>query len=120
MTTTPSVAEVRAIITTAMTDDQVTALIGDAELMVEHCISSLAASRQKAIIKWVTAHLISMSTGENRQLTQFKLGDAQEAYASMTLGEALKASRYGQQAINLDPNGCIANIGKRKVGMTVL
>lgn len=121
--TNPTVAQVRAIITTSLTDDAVTAIIEDAALMVEHCISSLAEARQTAIIKWTTAHLISSmsgSTGGKKTLSSFKIGDAQENYVQATLGEAMKGTTYGQQAIALDPNGCIANIGKRKVSFKVL
>lgn len=119
----PTVSDVRAIITTSLATEAIASVIEDAYLMVEHCVASLSESRTKAIVKWVAAHLISSMSGSDggkKTLTSFKLGDAQENYTQAALGEALKGTTYGQQAIALDPNGCIANLGKRKVSFTVL
>lgn len=109
----PSAADVKAIISTALTDEQIGALIDDAALLAEDCIASLSSERQKAILKWLTAHLIA-STDFNGMKTSSKLGDAQDSFARATLGDALKGTTYGQQALALDPCGCLVNIGKVK------
>ena len=121
----PDVADVRIIITTALEDAAVAALIDDATLLVEDCVSALSCSRQATIIKWVTAHLIaSMSTstaGQTGVLTSESLGDASRSYAKPTLGEqGLHGTTYGQQAIAYDPNGCLATLGARKTLFKVL
>jgi len=110
----PSAEDVRAIIATTMTDPQVSAVIDDAALLAEDCISSLSSARQASIVKWLTAHMIA-STGGSASRTSKKLGDAAETYAVAQLGEGLRGTTYGQQALALDPNGCLANLGKRGV-----
>lgn len=124
---TPTVGEVRAIITTDLIDAAVQGAIDDATLMAEHCVLSLNALRQKSIIKYLAAHLIASMTaggaggkGAANTLTQFALGDASETYARATTGEGIKGTTYGQQAIALDPNGCVANIGKQRACFKVL
>lgn len=113
----PTAADVKAIVTTSLDDPVIEGIITDASLMVEHCVASLSASRQKAIIKYVTAHLLTSMTGlagSPKTLTQRTLGDANESYSTATLGANLAGTMYGQQAISLDPTGCVANIGKKK------
>lgn len=118
----PTPADVRVIITTALTDPQIEALIGDAALIAEACpmVASYAANRQAAIVKWLTAHLISQQSGKAGALTQKALGDASESYASGAMGMNLQASRYGQQALALDPSGCLAQLGMRRASFRVL
>lgn len=121
----PDTAEVRLIIETGLTDAQIQALIDDAALLVEGCIADLECSRQAAIIKWTTAHLISnLSSGTGGTtgvITGESLGDASVSYAKPSLvGEGLKSTTYGQQAIALDPNGCLATLGLRKAVVRLL
>lgn len=118
----PSVAEVRAIITTSLEDDQVQYYIDDAALLVEDCVSSLDEARQKAIVKWTAAHLIASSpAGATRVVTSQKLGDASETYATgQVTGAGLGGSAYGIQAMSLDPNGCLAGLGLRPIIFDVL
>ncbi len=112
----PTPDDVRVIITTALTDPQITALIGDAALIAEACpaVAAYDAIRQAAIVKWLTAHLISQQSGKAGALTQKALGDASESYAVGTMGMNLQGSRYGQQALALDPSGCLAQVGQRR------
>jgi hypothetical protein len=115
----PTAADVRAIIATALTDQQIGALIDDAALLAEKCIEALSAERQKAILKWLTAHLIA-STGPGGVKTSSKLGDAQDSFARASLGTGLAGTTYGQQVLALDPNGCLVNVGKVKAFMETL
>lgn len=112
--TQPTVEAVRLVITTAMNDTAVAAFIEDATLLAEGCagIASLTPTRQAAIVKWLTAHLIATHSGGGGQLTQKSLGDASESYAAGAAGVNLNATRYGQQAVSLDTTGCLANLGK--------
>lgn len=115
----PTAADVKAIISTALTDQQVGALIDDAALLAERCIAGFDAARQKAVLKWLTAHLIA-STNAGASKTSSKLGDAQDSFARAQLGSGLSGTIYGQQALALDPNGCLLGIGKVKAFMETL
>lgn len=117
MVDTPSVADVRIVITTSLSDAGVQAMIDDAALIVEQCAAVVAASsaKQKAIVKWVAAHLIAGVPGSTAgQKTSKSIGDASETYASTQLGVNLSGSTYGQRALLLETSGCLANIGKAR------
>lgn len=121
----PLVEDVRLIIETSLSDAQVQAMIDDAALLVSACVESLECARQTAIIKWVTAHLIAnlstATSGGAGVVTQESLGDASISYAKPPLlGEGLKSTTYGQQAIALDPNGCIASLGRNQAKVFLL
>lgn len=116
----PNVEQVRAIISTGLTDDQVQLYINDAALAVEGCISSLDDERQVAIVKWWTAHMIA-SAGQARgggggagAVSSRKLGDASTTWVRGSLGTGAASTYYGQQAISLDPSGCLAKIGMER------
>lgn len=124
MISKPTPAEVRIIIETKLADPALQSVIDDAALFVEGCpkVTTYDDARQKAIVKWVTAHMLaSTNASGSGALTAKSLGDASESYARPTLGVGLSGTTYGQQAIALDPSGCLANLGKpkamfRKVG----
>lgn len=111
MVATPTPTEVRTIITTSLDDAALTVFIADAAMMVDQCpkVAAYPDAQQKAIVRWVTAHLIAVTAqgGVAGQLTSKSLGDASESYASGAVGSDLKSSPYGQQAIALDPSGCL-------------
>jgi hypothetical protein len=119
----PTADDVRAIIETDKTDPQIEAIIADAALIAKACIADLDADVQKAIVKWLTAHLIASSASGiegGAQITSMKLGDASESYARASMGAGLAGTSYGQQALALDPNGCLAQIGMRRAYFKVL
>ena len=107
----PTVSEVRAIVDTSRSDIDVHGVISDASLLVEGHIGALSEDRQKAIIKWVAAHLLT-STNDNGIPTSESLGDASESYDRAPLGEFLKGTTYGQQALALDVTGSLSRVGK--------
>lgn len=124
---TPSVDDVRSIITTTQHDGQVNAAIETATLVAEDCASILAASeaRQKAIVKYLAAHFLhvtdmSNASSKSKAITSRSLGDASESYAAAPLGTQLESSQFGQQALILDTGGCLATKGKRRAMMRVL
>lgn len=122
----PTVEEVRSIIETDLDDAGVTLYINDAAALGKRCLTPLDPDLQKTILKWLTAHLIQLSgrsTGEgfaNVAVTSMKLGDASETYARAQLGSNVASTPYGQQAILLDPNGCLARLGARQPFFKVL
>lgn len=107
----PTAAEVRAIYSTTLTDEELEAFIEDAALLVGPCIEGLDADRQKAILKYVTADLLVGAASRGRGVATSKaVGDASESYnaGGATFGE----SAYWQRAIQYDPNGCLRRLGK--------
>ncbi len=111
----PTVAVVKLLIGD-FDDTLVQSIIDDAALMVGSCVANFDADRQAAIIKWVTAHLLTV-TPDGKFTTSEKLGDASESYAVPKLGDSLAGSPMGQQALLLDLNGCLARIGRAKASI---
>lgn len=117
----PTATEVKEIVSTSKSDAVVSSMIEDAALMAEKCITSLDGDRQEAILRYLTAHMIVISDGGGAgAVVSEKLGDAQRNYSAVPLGESLRSSGFGQQAIALDPNGCLANIGKTATKMRLV
>ena len=112
----PSVDDVRGIIDTALTDDQIEALILDAELIVHDCVEVLDADRAAAIIKYVTADLIASAVASSGAgtLASQSLGDASESYGMGVLGGQFGQSTYWKKALLLDTYGCLARLGKAR------
>lgn len=118
---TPTTAEVRLTITTGLSDDAVAQFVADAVLMAEDCsvIPTFSEAKQKAIIRFLAAHLISMNDASARKTSE-KIGDASESYSTPVLGDNLRGTTFGQQAIALDSSGCLAKIGKMPMTFKVL
>lgn len=113
----PTPEQVRTLVQTTLTDEQIEGVIDDAVLLAGPCIENLGEDRQRAIVKYIAAHLIATTGrgGESSTLTSRKLGDASRSYARAQLGRDLAGTALGQQAIMLDPTGCLANLGLRRV-----
>lgn len=117
----PAASDVRVVIETSLSDLQIEGLITEAVLMVEKCVSSYEAERQKAIVRWVTAYLIDNIRNQGGGGVQSdSLGDASRSYFSGALGEGLAENGYGLKAIALDPSGCLMRIGKSKATIEVI
>lgn len=114
----PTADDVRVVVKTALTDIQIDSVIQDAKLLARRCIESLDSETQTAILKWLTAHLISaIKSKGGGTLTSDALGDASQSYSTVNLGKQLGSSAYGQNALLLDPNGCLARIGKARASI---
>lgn len=118
----PSAEDVRVVISTSLTDDQIDDLV--AELAIEgsavyECLNALSSDAlQKAILRWLAAHFINtIKTAGGGAIVSDKLGDASRSYHAGGLGKELRSSAYGQRALELDPNGCLARIGKPKASI---
>lgn len=114
-------AEVIALTGTSLDSATVDAVIADATLVVSEnaCYNAYEDARKDAIIKWLTAHLIS-STSQDGSVTSEKLGDASVTYARAALGDGLKGTTYGQQVLLLDYNGCLTKLGRAKATFEVV
>lgn len=109
----PSVDEVRIVISTPLTDDQVEALILDASLVVANCsaVAGYDADVQAAIVKYWTADIISTIANSGAGvITSDKLGDAARTFSAGQ--DKTATSFYRQRAYDLDPSGCLRRIGK--------
>jgi hypothetical protein len=96
-----NVTDVRTIITTSLSDSQVTSFITDSNLIVTSKFDGVTIDDDllEAIEKWLTAHLITMS--QKRQLSDQKVGEASVKYAGK-FGLYLEHTTYGQMVISLD------------------
>lgn len=109
----PTADEVRVVISTALTDPQIEALILDAALVVDQCsaVAGYDVDTQAAIVKYWTADLISTIANQGAGVvTSDKLGDAARTFSAGNDSSA--TSFYRQRAYDLDPSGCLRRIGK--------
>lgn len=114
-------ADIRTIIETSLSDIQINALIAQARIIGGDCLAKYDDERADAIVTWMTAHLIaSTSLTGSGVVTSDKLGDAQRSYARATLGDGLKGTTYGQQAMLLDTCGCLARLGRARASVEVI
>jgi|SRR5690554_1893248 len=117
-----TVNDVRLVYETELSDLQIEAAINDVQLIAEKCLKAITdENRRDAIVKYLAAHLLTIVDSSGAGVaTSSKLGDASDSYATSHFGEGLKATSYGQLAIQLDPNGCLMRIGKPKAEVQVL
>jgi microcystin degradation protein MlrC len=107
-----TIAQVKEVIDTSLTDDQITAFITMASNLVTDKLASetcLSAGAKTDIELLLSAHFLSM---RDQRVKVEKTGDASFTYQGMT-GMGLEATLYGQQAIALDCSGVLANLSKQ-------
>ena len=115
----PQASDVIALTGTEQSESVVSQIIDDAALIASECIAGYDEYRQRSILKWLAAHLLA-STQEDGVRTSERLGDAQDQFARAKMGDSLKGTTYGQQAIALDTNGCLARLGRAKARLRVV
>lgn len=101
--------EVKEIISTTLTD--CTPQIAAANMVVDKHLSSnsnFSTNDLKEIERWLAAHFVSIYDPE---VKSEKIGDAQISFNMGKLGEGLKYTKWGQQALLLDHSGVLAEIG---------
>lgn len=113
----PTPAQIKEIITTARSDEAVQSFIDDAKLIVGDIYAD-QLPRQRAIVKWIAAHLIA-STDQDGIRASEKLGDASDTFARANLGIFLRGTTYGQQALLLDEDDLLI-AGKNRVTIEVI
>jgi hypothetical protein len=105
-----TIAEVRALITTTLTDAGVTAYITAANNFVTAHLDGLLDDDLLAEIeRWIAAHYIAGT--QERMAKREEAGTAKVEY----IGEAamgLNATFYGQTAIGLDTTGTLSQVSK--------
>lgn len=116
-----TVAEVKKIIETELSDLIITAYIEDANIFVDENLidQDLSEKTLTSIEKWLAAHMLA-STRE-RVAKEEGAGGAYIKYAG-NFGEGLKSTPYGQQAVILDTSGTLLAFsdGKKKINIISL
>jgi hypothetical protein len=117
--TTP--AEVKRIIDTDLTDDDVNAYISGATEIVTSILgtdTTISDELKCNIEMWLAAHLIA-STRE-QQIQSAGAGGAKVTYQGQT-GIGLNATLYGQQVLVMDTTGKMAAaLSKQKASITAI
>jgi len=105
--------EVKAILTTTLSDSDIQAFIDGATAVVDQSSVSttLATTLVKEITRWLAAHMIA-STRE-QQLSSAGAGSAKAVFQGVT-GMGLDSTMYGQHVKVLDSTGILASLGKTK------
>lgn len=126
MTTAPSTSSVQILLTGTVgtpSDAVASAYIDDAMALVASCacIASLLDATQTIIVKYLAAHLYTVGVNKGAGAKTLEvLGDARTAWASpSTVGEGLKLTSYGQQALIFDTTGCLLQLGLRPASFEV-
>lgn len=97
----------------------VSAIIDDAALIAEDCLSSLTGDRQKAALKWLSAHLVASTSDTGAApMTSKKLGDASKGWTRAQVGDGVSGTTYGQQAIAIAP--CLGRLGRPRASVGVV
>lgn len=113
-----TVAKVKEILDTALTDPQVDNYIDIANTMVTNNVTcGLSATVLAEIERWLAAHLISIT--QERLGIKEKVGDAEITYTGV-FGEGLKSTSYGQTVLMLDTCGGLANLGKKSISIKAI
>lgn len=100
--------DVRSIGNFEMLDnDDISGFISDAEgYVIGQVGESVPDSTSETLVKWVAAHLSSM---KQKRIESEEFTDSAMNYEGRT-GMKLKFTRYGQQAIVLDPTGKLGTV----------
>jgi hypothetical protein len=109
--------DVRDIIDTELTDSQVNAHINTGHLVAGR-ITGLAEATMKMIELWLSAHFVAISDPELK--SESVGGEWSVSYNVKTPGEGLEATRFGQQAIELDTSGTLVESGTKEAVFQVM
>jgi hypothetical protein len=109
--------EVKAIISTRLTD--LDAFITAANQVVDVRLKNKGFTdpQLKEIERWLAAHFVAIHSPNK---TREKIDTASEGYQSGSLGKALDFTAYGQQVKVLDWTGTLSAVGQRKAVLRVM
>ena len=116
MTARVTASQVMAIISTELTDTVVDVHIGVASRLIDEILAGkgLDDDRLADIELWLAAHFVAVQDQEGGQATWHQVGESQSRYGGV-LGEQLRYTRYGMQAITLDTTGTLNGAGRAKI-----
>jgi len=112
-------SDVKAVIQTALEDNEIQILMEMANRMVTESLlsSSLSTAVLKDIETWLSAHLIAI--GKERQPSEEKVQDIWIRYQGK-FGESLRSTTFGQMVLMLDTSGAFDSTTKRKVSFNAI
>lgn len=108
--------QVRAILKTTTLDyDDIDVHIGVANNLIADLLGSsgLSATTLTNIELYLAAHFAAISDPDAGMLIEKEIGDLKSTYPN-NLGEALKMTRFGQQALVLDTTNTLTSAGKTR------
>ena len=110
-------AEVKEIIDTDRSTEQVTPFLKVANLLITDVLSDqeYSADLLKEIERWLAAHFVAI---RDPRTTKEKIGEAENTYQGK-FGEGLSGTSYGQQVMLLDYKGVLAELASIKGGAEV-
>jgi hypothetical protein len=112
--------QVRYVIETALEDDEIDALITQANSIVTRTLENeaLGDSLLKDIETWLTAHLIAM--GKERQPISEKVGDIWVTFEKNGAKTFLERTTYGQMVLFLDPTGLFQKSSMKRASIRAI
>ncbi len=118
---------VRQVISTVLTDQEITGLIAIADVLIEARLgldSGISNNLKSELLRFIAAHYVAgreRGGGEqvvDRDISSQKIGEAEISYGSSTISTAsvskvavtsggLESTWWGRQALALDPTGLL-------------
>lgn len=104
--------DVKQIIDTDLTSDQINPFLTAADVLVTAVLSGENYGNEvlKEIVRWLAAHFVAI---RDPQIAQEKIGDVNAVYQGKT-GLGLNHTSFGQQVMILDYHGKLAAISSSK------
>lgn len=108
-----STQEVKNILETSLGNDQISAFIISANLIVTNSLSAVGYDDNtlKEIEKWLSAHLASI---RSPVISEEEIGDAKNTYQRGEVEKGLDSTFYGQHVKLLDTEGKLNGLGQRR------
>jgi hypothetical protein len=118
MATRATETEVKQIIDTDLTTEQVNPFLRAANLMVTNVLTDQEYSDEslKEIECWLAAHFVAI---RDPRLTKEKIADAEDTYQGK-FGERLNGTSYGQQVLLLEYKGILAELSSASKGGVIV
>lgn len=114
---TITVADVKSVIRTSMSEDMIQAFIDVVNEKVGECYAGLSDSLQKILKTHLVAYFIDLSLGNTEVTSRTAPNGASVAYSVDTSRTSLMASPYGRVVISLDTNGCWTSLATVSFGI---
>lgn len=113
-------AAVRYIIETALEDDELDALIKQANLMVTRVVGNegLATDLLKDLETWLTAHLIAI--GKERQPISEKVGEIWLSFQELGGKGFLEMTTFGKTVLFMDTSGSFQKRSLKQASITAI
>lgn len=111
-------SDVKEILDTELTASELTPFIETAHLLINKTVTEasdalgvdVGSELLTRIELWLSAHFASI---RDKRVTVEKVGPAEFRYEGQS-GTRLDGTRYGQQAISIDPTGALSQMGQTR------